>query len=171
MPLPYPFSYHKYPIQSASVIASPAGFTALATKSTTVWFAGKTPSGGLARLTAFLTTSSQFCTVVSLKVPSESPFLCCCVNQKIISSRTKMDSCCSSSLPLSGSVRQRAIAMIAGEKSPSVAKGPMSFWRLGVSRKGTGSELQKLGLWGSIAGMSSDPHTLPVAREMESFWG
>ena len=63
------------------------------------------------------------------------------------------------------------MAIRAGEKRPSVARGPISVCRLGVRRKGTGSWLRKKGLPETRAGMSSEPQTLPVAREMESFWG
>jgi len=63
------------------------------------------------------------------------------------------------------------MAMRAGEKSPSSAMGPIRVWMLGVMRKGTGSGLWKKGLPDTRAGMSSEPQTLPVAREIDSLWG
>ena len=60
------------------------------------------------------------------------------------------------------------MAIIAQEKMPSVAIGPMSVCKFGVKRKGTGSELLKTGLFPLIAGMSSDPQMLPVLRATES---
>lgn len=58
----YPFHppSHRYGIQRASHLAKLNGLTALLIRSITVWFAGRFPTGACARLTALLTTMSEF---------------------------------------------------------------------------------------------------------------
>ncbi|KAI6762990.1 hypothetical protein HG530_008970 [Fusarium avenaceum] len=56
-------------------------------------------------------------------------------------------------------------------KMPSVASGPISVWRLGVSRNGTGSGLWKKGLLALIYDIISDPQTLPVDLDILIFCG